>query len=306
MSRLLGSLLPLVFLFLGCDLDSVHLDEADKEVAAPHGDGAGCRALSVDIGGNQPLVSRTTALRLAFTGTGGGLQVEVYDGTLALPTILYAGEGVALALPQRPWPSHRSLRWAARGCGDVQTGTFRTGELLDPVGPHFDDELRGQRFAIDLRFATTGNSEEQKALLRLLRQLGAALVVEVLALDEGTIRINLEPAIADTAGGYRRVPSGQARELTSSFDADPYAFFTLDDVSLPTLTGELPLRDGILTVGFGQGLIDEASLEGTLQLDVEQCTELSGMGLRCTPCDSADELHTCLPVTLRGLVGLAL
>lgn len=284
----------------------MHLGETDKTRSTSHEASAPCRRLNVDIGGNLPLVSRTTALRFTFTGGAAGLAVDVFDDEGALPTVTYVGDGVALALPQRPWPSQQALRWSARGCGDEQMGIFRTGELLDPVGPRFDEGLRGRRFAIDLRFATTGSSEEQKALLRVLRQLGAALVVEIVALEQAQLRVALEPAVADTAGGYRRALPSDATVLTSSFDADPYAFFVLEGVSLATSTGSLPLREGLLTLGFGSELIEEAALEGTLELDVERCDAAAEMGLGCTPCDAMDLAGVCLPVSLQGLIGLPL
>lgn len=306
MSRSLGSLLALLFFSLACDPDNVHLGETDHARFTSPDKTAPCRGLRVDIGGNLPLVSRTTALRFSFTGGGAGLEAEVSDDGGALPTVMYVGEGVALVLPQRPWPSQQSLRWRVRGCGEERLGMFRTGELLDPVGPGFDETLRGRRFAIDLRFATTGSSDEQKALLRLLRQLGAALVVEVVALERAQLRVEVEPAIADTAGGYRRALPGEATVLTSSFDADPYAFFALGGMTLATTTGTFPLRDGLLTIGFASDLIEEAALEGTLELDVDRCADVAEMGLRCTPCDAADLGDVCLPVSLQGLVGLPL
>lgn len=233
--------------------------------------------------------------RVWVSGPGGKHLGEVYEGP-----------GRSTFLPVQPFPAHATMTWHVRMCGEVFTGTFRTGALIRPVDEvTLDEQIVGRTFALDLR-AGAWSAPFDDAASRLVYRVGGALLIDVIDRDGDDLRIAVTAAHPDNAGGYERDTASLAQVFDVSFADNPYATVTVEALALPTTGGGVTLRSAIIGLGFDDDGVTDAFVETLLEVDAETCGLLDAFGAPCGACVSADDDGTCVSLQVNGLYGVPL
>ncbi len=308
-ARLLPCLVVVTMPFSGCGGEAPPLAPVDNAPPAsePISLTADCDPDSVVVGKGGPRVSRTATLTVRHGEAPADLLLWISgpDGKQAGET--YENGGKTSLLPVQPYPANATMTWHVRMCGEVFSGTFRTGELMRPVDDaRFAEAIIGETFALDLRvgdWSAPFDALEES----LVYQLGGAFLLDVVARDNGVVRLALTAADPDNAGGYERDDSAPVRVFDAPFADNPYAFLTLETLTLPANRGVVVLRDALIGVGFDDEGVADAFVQARLEVDAETCSLLTSAGGTCEPCDtSAHDAASCVALTVDNLYGVSL
>lgn len=291
---------------LGCGGEAPASSGDGPAAAEPLVGPAACSPDSVVVGHGGHRVSRMAAVYVTHGEAPADLRVWVSGREGKHLGEVYTGPGRSTFLPVQPFPANATMTWHVRMCGEVFTGTFRTGALIRPVDEEvLDEQIVGRTFALDLR-AGAWSAPFDDAASRLVYRVGGALLIDVLERDGGDLRIAVTAAHPDNAGGYERDTAALAQVFDVSFADNPYATLTVDALALPTTGGGVVLRSAIIGLGFDDDGVTDAFVETLLEVDAETCGLLDAFGSPCGACDGADDDGNCVLLAVDGLYGVAI